>query len=124
MYTGTYKTDIALLGVGTYRGTVAAQLSTDLPPVGSTVDVIGYPGDLKSPIWMKNKVDLLNDIDRSVATLQKLLPSRTIVTSRGTVRECTGTLIKYNLSTVPGMSGSCVLYQGKLIGTFTFIDLV
>jgi len=48
-----------------------------------------------------------------------MLPIRNLVISRGTVIECTKTRVSYRLSTVPGMSGSCVLYQGTLIGIFS-----
>jgi len=57
----------------------------------------------------------LNDITTSLAQVAKLLPNRRLSVSRGAV-EATGDVISYNLSTVPGMSGSCVVFQGKAIG--------
>ena len=121
LYTGSYGTDIALLRVPKgYKGPAAASVLTEPPPIGSTIDVIGYPGDSsKNPLWLKDKKPQLKSIERSLETIQKLLPIRKLAVSRGTVQECTATLVKYKLSTVPGMSGSCVLHQGKLIGVFS-----
>jgi len=121
LYTGSYGTDIALIRVPKcYKGPAAVEVLMEPPPIGSTVDVIGYPGDSsKNPHWLKDKKPELVSIERGLETIQKLLPSQKLAISRGTVQECTETLVKYKLSTVPGMSGSCVLHQGKLIGKFS-----
>ena len=110
---GPYQNDIALLYSGSFNSPHFIQLSTVAPLKGENVDVIGYPGPA-SEVWMSTQ-GKLNDITTSLARVAKLLPNRRLSVSRGTV-EATGDIISYNLSTVPGMSGSCVVYQGKAIG--------
>jgi V8-like Glu-specific endopeptidase len=110
---GSYENDIALLHTGSFSWPNYLELSTALPPKGATVDIIGYPAELSSA-WMRTQ-GTLRDIDANLATVQKLLPKRTLSISRGTV-EGAGTVISYKLSTVPGMSGACVVYKGRAIG--------
>jgi len=110
---GSYEGDIALLYSGSFNSPHFIQLSTVAPLKGEIVDVIGYPGPA-SEVWMSTQ-GKLNDITTSLARVAKLLPNRRLSVSRGTV-EATGDIVSYNLSTVPGMSGSCVVYQGKAIG--------
>jgi V8-like Glu-specific endopeptidase len=112
-----YDNDIALLHTGSFSWPDFMELSAVLPRKDATVDVIGYPGDLNW-WWMKTQGDL-KDIEKSLVTVEKLLPKRTLSVSRGTI-ETAGSLISYDLSTVPGMSGSCVVYQGKAIGISSF----
>ena len=114
---GPSDTDLALLTVGTAcNGPRGIELSTQLPPPGAVVDVIGYPGE---PVqkWLKKKLGNINDLARTLETVNTLLPKMTLTISRGTINSCTVTnYITYNVSTVPGMSGSCLLYEGKVIG--------
>jgi len=110
---GPCKNDIALLHSGSYSAPRFVELSAVVPLPGDSVDVIGYPGEV-SRLWMSTQ-GKLNDINSSLATVETLLPNMTLSISRGGV-ESTGDIISYNLSTVPGMSGSCVIYQGKAIG--------
>ena len=114
---GSYENDIALLHTGSFSWPNYLELSTVSPPNGGIVDVIGYPAELNSA-WMRTQGSL-RDIDESLATVEKLLPKRTLSISRGAVVK-TGAIISYNLSTVPGMSGACVLYEGRVIGIFPF----
>lgn len=114
---GSYEADIALLHTGSFSWPNSLELSTVSPPNGSTVDVIGYPAELNSA-WMRTQGNL-QDIEESLAIVEKLLPKQTPSISRGTVVN-TGAMISYNLSTVPGMSGACVVYEGKVIGIFPF----
>ena len=104
--------DFALLRAQGFLARCPPPFSMHPPPVDATVDVIGYPADL-TPAMLKGQK--LNDIDRSLDEVQKLLPKRTLTASRGVVQS-SGSIITYTLSTVPGMSGSCVLYEGKVIG--------
>jgi hypothetical protein len=105
--------DIAILHVGSYNAANFLSLSVDLLPVGARVDVIGYPGELKSE-WMMTQTGI-RDVDQSLDAVAKLLPKRTLTISRGTVKS-SGPVVAYELSTCPGMSGSCVLYNGNVIG--------
>ena len=52
LYTGSYETDIALFHVSNgYKVPAAAEVLTEPPYVGSTIDVIGYPSDSsKNPL--------------------------------------------------------------------------
>jgi len=116
LYTGSYGTDIALLRVPKgYKGPAAAKVLTESLCVGSTIDIIGYPGDSsKNPHWLNDKKPELTSIERSLEMIQKLFPSLKLAISRGTVQECTETLVKYKLSTVPGMSGSWYIFASEV----------
>ena len=111
--------DIALLHAGTGNGPLGTELSADLPPPGAVVDVIGYP---QEPVmaWLKKKLNNIKDIDETIKTVRKLLPYRTLTISRGIIKSIGKSDITYQVSTVPGMSGSCLVYQGKVIGIFKF----
>jgi len=113
---GPYEKDIAILHAGSYSAPIDhfVELSADLPEQDAVVDVIGYPGELGAA-WMRRQ-DKVNDIDESLKAVAKLLPVRTLTATRGTVQSVKGSTITYNVSTCPGMSGSCVLHKGKVIG--------
>jgi len=115
---GPNECDIALLHAGTSNGPLGIKLSSILPPSGAVVDVIGYPG-VAVPAWLKRKLDNIHDINETIKTVRKLLPDMTLTISRGTVETTGNKIITYNVSTVPGMSGSCLLYQGKVIGVYS-----
>lgn len=115
-HNGLSERDIAILHAGSYNAAYYLQISADAIPENAIVDVLGYPGELKSE-WMRTQV--VNDVDESLNAAAKLLPKRTLTVSRGTVQSI-GSTVSYNLSTCPGMSGSCVLHRGKVIG----IDLI
>lgn len=117
---GPNECDIALLHAGTTNGPLGIHLSSILPPAGAIVDVIGYPG-VAVPAWLKKKLDNINDINETIKTVRKLLPDMTLTISRGSVESIGGNLITYNVSTVPGMSGSCLLFEGRVIGIFLTI---
>lgn len=115
-FNGPCERDIAILHAGSYSAPIDqfVELSADLPGKDAVVDVIGYPGELGAA-WMR-KQDKVKDIDESLKAVAKLLPVRTLTATRGTVQSAKGTTVAYNLSTCPGMSGSCVLHKGKVIG--------
>ena len=119
---GPNEYDIALLNAGTTNGPLGIRLSSTLPPAGATVDVIGYPG-IAVPAWLKKKLDNINDITETIKTVRKLLPDMTLTISRGLVESTGGNLITYNVSTVPGMSGSCLLFEGSVIGALLPLSL-
>jgi V8-like Glu-specific endopeptidase len=114
---GPNECDIALLHAGTSNGPLGIELSSTPPPPGAVVDVIGYPGTAV-PGWLKKKLveETIHDFNETIETVRKLLPDRTLTISRGYIEKTGDNLISYNVSTVPGMSGSCLLYKGKVIG--------
>jgi len=116
---GPPEKDIALLHAGSYNSADYVQLSSDLPNVSGNgpaqVDVIGYPGEHKSE-WMQTQN--VADVDQSLGAVAILLPKRTLTVTHGSVKTV-DKIIGYDLSTCPGMSGSCVLYNGKVIGKST-----
>jgi V8-like Glu-specific endopeptidase len=106
--------DIALLQ-GELYGSSKIKLSPELPPPDAVVDVIGYPGLSDAERYMAKKGYEVNDMERTLDNVRVLLPIRSLIVSRGPIAS-TGSVISYNASTVPGMSGSCVLYRGKVVG--------
>jgi len=110
---GPCEKDIAILHAGSHNAADVLQLSAELPQPNEFISVIGYPGELKSE-WMKTQIGI-KDVDSSLDAAAKLLPKRTLTVSRGAVKS-TGATMAYTVSTCPGMSGSCVLYKGKVIG--------
>jgi V8-like Glu-specific endopeptidase len=111
--------DIAVLASG-YISPDYLEIGNKSLALGSTVDVLGYPGDMNS--WWLRKHRGLANADQSKEQAEKLLPRRRLVVSEGTV-ETVNTLITYKISTCPGMSGSALLYEGKVYGT-TFVRLL
>jgi hypothetical protein len=108
-----WETDVALLYTPNFTWKKSIGLSRELPPIGATVDVIGFPGELSR--WSLANREGLTDIDKGFEAAKKLLPEGDLTITRGTVQSV-GNLISYKLSTVQGMSGSCVVYQGRAIG--------
>ena len=91
-------------------------LSCDPVPINGIVDIVGYPGE-KTLLWLhKNHPDLLNLVDGTTRS-EAMLPTRRLVVTRGVVEECCGDMTSYKVSTCPGLSGSCVIYQGKVHGS-------
>jgi hypothetical protein len=105
--------DIAILHCG-YTSKYHLKLSKDLPPKNAEVNVIGYPGEFKLA-WIGSQHGI-SDADEGLAAVGKLFPARKLTVSQGWVTD-NGELISYQLSTCPGMSGSCLLYNGKVVGT-------
>jgi V8-like Glu-specific endopeptidase len=115
---GLYTTDIAVLDSGTFSSADYLSLSSTIPPSTATVDVIGYPGLIK-PEWIWGHEGVA-DPGKGLKVANILLPTGHLTVSRGVVdsTQTAGSAISYELSTCPGMSGSCVLYKGKVIGTY------
>ena len=110
---GPSQTDIAILHSGSYNAPSYLPLSTDVPAMHALVNIVGYPGELKLE-WIRTQVGIRN-ADESLKATAKLLPIRTLTVSSGTVQS-NGVMMAYNVSTCPGMSGSCVLSSGKVVG--------
>jgi hypothetical protein len=117
LYTGKnadrFGTDIAILDAGSHNAVFHLDLSANLPPPSSNVNVIGYPGFAK-PNWLASH-EGIGDVNASRTAAEILFPPQRLTFTSGTV-EKTGTTISYNLSTMPGMSGGCVLYKGAAVG--------
>jgi V8-like Glu-specific endopeptidase len=114
---GPYVRDIAILDSGSYSYPHHLSLSLFNPPEDAkpTVDVIGYPGDIKLE-WITEHEGLL-DYDKGQTDAVQLLPRGQLTVTRGEI-ENDGETIPYHISTCTGMSGSPVLYKGKVIGMF------
>jgi Trypsin-like peptidase domain len=110
--------DIALLECqGGVNGPRVIRLSTEFPPPDAIVDVIGYPAFISDPSYLVTTKYKLKDLARALERIRTLLPMFSLTVSRGTI-ESTGKMISYNASTIPGMSGSCLLYRGNVVGIF------
>lgn len=94
-------------------------------PTEEIVSVIGYPGDVARPHLLRAEHILHADLEAVVAITEHALPAKTLVETRGRVQQidnASGT-IHYEISTLQGMSGSAVLYNGKICGNY-FPDLL
>jgi hypothetical protein len=105
--------DIAILDAGTYNASSYIELSSDLPILPSKVNVIGYPG-IASQIWLRSH-EGIGDIESNRRTTEEMFPAQRMTISSGPVT-AVGKTISYRLSTVHGMSGGCVLYNGYAVG--------
>lgn len=106
--------DIAILDTGTYEnGSSYLKLSPVLPSLSSKVNVVGYPGSVKQEWLMCH--DGINDAEDGRRKTADMFPAQRMTITSGPVNQVTST-ISYKLSTIPGMSGGCVLHDGKVIG--------
>lgn len=117
LYTGKnadpFSNDIAILDAGSHNAVFHLDLSANLPPPSSIVNVIGYPG-VATQQWLGSH-EGIGDVNASRTAAEILFPAQRLTITSGTV-EKVGTTISYNLSTMPGMSGGCVLYNGTAVG--------
>lgn len=111
---GSRSKDIAILSSGNFESQNFLSLSGERIPLGRTIDVIGYPGE-KKITWLKEKHQDLKSLEGGAAG-EELLPTRHLVVTRGVVAHNSGFLTSYHLSTCPGLSGSCVMFEGKVRG--------
>jgi hypothetical protein len=110
---GPYHKDIAILDSGSFRSPDYVQLSSLIPPKDALVDVVGYPGEITRE-WIETQWGLKN-LTQGAEDAKKLLPAGSLTVTRGKVEDSEETM-SYHISTSPGMGGSCVLYQGCVIG--------
>lgn len=107
--------DIAILSSGNFETEHFLKLSADPVPIKAEIDVVGYPGE-KRKMWLKEKhPDLKSIVDGATAS-ELLLPTGKLVVTRGVVAESRTDITSYNISTCPGLSGSCLVYNGKVHG--------
>lgn len=114
---GPYDKDIAILDSGSFRSAHYVQLSSIIPPKDALVDVIGYPGEITRE-WIEAQWGLKNHT-QGAEDAKKFLRAGSLTVTRGKVEDSEETM-SYHISTSPGMGGSCVLYQGCVIGTTLF----
>jgi hypothetical protein len=107
--------DIAILSSGSFESANFLPLSGDRIPVHRNVDVIGYPGE-KRNLWLTEKHEGLNNVEESGVAGEVLLPTRQLVVTRGVVAYDAEDLTSYTISTCPGLSGACVMFNGKVHG--------
>jgi V8-like Glu-specific endopeptidase len=115
--------DIAILKCEGLNGGPYLPLSSDPLPSNAVVDIIGYPSVGHHDCITRHQNDL-NDSEASEASSKILLPTNTLVVTRGTVEktDVDNGLISYKVSTCHGMSGSCLLYEGKVYGNIPCND--
>jgi hypothetical protein len=110
-YHPTDMLNLARLRIEANTRSTTLSLSFETPPPGAIVDVIGYPGPVTADsLKLRTKV---NDIDRTVTLVTRLLPANRLCISRGIVTESREGLVSYKASTCAGMSGACVIYITK-----------
>lgn len=112
------KIDLALLespsqDAGTWL-TISAKI-TDLP-LGAVVDIVGYPGHMTTAQKEGFQKGSLTDPNESMKEAELMLRPKTLTVSRGVVEGIEGGLIRYRLSSLCGMSGACLMYNGKIYG--------
>lgn len=110
---GPSHEDIAILDAGTISAPSYLRLSLTLPSLLSKVNVLGYPGPAAQN-WLLSHQGI-DDAAAGRRATEELFPPQRITITSGPI-ETIGPTISYKLSTVPGMSGGCVLHEGKVVG--------
>jgi Trypsin len=111
--------DIAILECPTLLSPSSLRISADILTVDTTVHIIGYPGEIKDT-WLREAHSQLNDYRASMIASKILLPEMTLTATEGTIEEVYAGRALYKLSTSKGMSGGCLLYEGKAYGIVLF----
>jgi hypothetical protein len=96
------------------------RLSTEKPSTGDDVQIVGYPGNVDKD-WLSSRHPSLKDPDSDIEVVKQLLPHRKLMVSEGKVSEIKDGCARHGVSTIPGMSGGCLLYQGQVCGKPTVI---
>jgi len=91
------------------------RLSTDPLPPTAIVHIIGYPGEVTKE-WLNARHPELRDYETSRNVAHKLLPRGMLTASEGKISSIDGGCASYEISTVEGMSGGCLLYDDKVYG--------
>lgn len=107
--------DIAILSSNAFESRYYLNLCADDVPLNATIDVVGYPGE-KTAKWLKERHPDLKSIVAGVEAGAALLPTGKLVVTRGIVAESRVDTTSYIISTCPGLSGGCMLYNGKAHG--------
>jgi V8-like Glu-specific endopeptidase len=123
---GTGGPDLAILDTkSSYTHGSPLEILWDAQLVaGKTVDVIGYPGTYTDDYIQKNYKQQVADVQAAYNDAQSLLPQRRLSVSCGQLISG-GNKPEYRVTTFGGMSGSPVVYQGKVVGNFLcFLDIL
>ena len=112
--------DIAILSSGSFETKHYLKLSTDLVPAKATIDVVGYPSSKKEN-WLRRKHPDLESLVTGATAVENLLPTRKLVVTRGVVADHRADVTSYIISTCPGLSGGCLIYNGKVHGKPTVL---
>jgi len=107
--------DLAILECLGHDSPHFLHLSTDPLPSTAVVHVIGYPGKITEE-WLRDRHPDLDDYGSSHTAAHKLLPQGMLTATEGKISVISGGYAEYNISTVEGMSGGCLLYNDKAYG--------
>jgi V8-like Glu-specific endopeptidase len=111
-------TDIAVLDCQGHTAEVHMKLSVNVAALKPSVfvDVVGYPQQLKQE--QKESLTHRRGVpETKLEDAGKMLPACTLTVTRGQIKNRENGFFVYNNSTVPGMSGACVLFDGHVYGT-------
>ena len=113
---GQYWTDIAIFRSESYKSGEYVPLYSAFPPKDTIIGIIGCPGEIGAE-WIDTHPQSKNMRTRRMSA-EKALPKGSLLFTRGTVEASFGTTstAEYRASTCPGMSGSCVMHNGFVIG--------
>jgi hypothetical protein len=113
--------DVLLLDCSLYfKATTWVSLQRKFIYGGVDVDLIGYPG-LYSPQYLVETQGETANSKQAMTDISQLLPRCELTVSHGPVMTSTirtPMLMPYKISTIAGMSGSPVILDGKVIGTY------
>ena len=101
---------------------VELDLESQLEP-GDKVDVVGYPGYHDRDRMLILHSELKHNIDEAMSDADILLPPGQLSVSFGEIIR-DGKNPTYRLSTTAGMSGGAVVFNGKVIGMLTVVQLL
>jgi hypothetical protein len=119
VYSG-YKTsahlDIAILECDGHVANYFVRLDTNIAPqTNCEVRIVGYPCEIR---WRFIKRHPVHDYVKNIRKGSAILPPDTLVASVGIVDEIEEHSIYHQASTCEGMSGGCLLYNGRACGIF------
>ena len=112
---GPMSKDIAVLDAGSHNACEYLKISQHLPTPGAKVNIIGYPGEVTEKWLMIHEG--LQDASAARRATDTMFPAHRLTITSGSV-ESVGSMISYRVSTIPGLSGAPVLYNGAVIGIY------
>ena len=107
--------DLAILECCGHDSPYFLHLCTDELPPTAIVHVIGYPGEITEE-WLITRHPGLDDYASSHHAAHQLLPQGMLTATEGRISDIAQGTASYKISTVGGMSGGCLLYNGKVYG--------
>lgn len=85
---------------------------------GVDVDIVGYPSKIKND-WVEQHESVEKEYalsEGAINDLTKLLTPLKLIITRGPIERIANGVIAYRISTSPGLSGGCLMYNGKVYG--------